>query len=1097
VTITVLTPSYPESGRTDQKIFVDGIKKNKSHSEYPASYDVVHTIAREVGRNELETVYKILKEQEQNSKDWVLFFEAPLDQHTKIRADKMHLESDILRYVIQLDFDGTYAGANSLPLQERVERAIRLMPSLEDVGMVAHLSNKAGFIDEYPNHLALRLYIELDEATVNPRLRSIFQPYGLGSEVGIDHKLFSQRRKHLIQRPQAYGTKLPKEFPERCLKIPGGKLSLKKMVRSEHYLAAAAHVEDEDKVLTTLPSNHSVPSNKELAALDAFANSDGFDKTPRHYAHFKMLSQAIWKNQNEAVILDIICGNPKILGSKTRESLEQEIQNCHAKNKKYFDTDISLKEFDYRICRNHKDLQDADLDELFEQVSHAITKDTPLGIVLRSPHGSGKTMAVLPMLYELLSKKIVNRKVSLAYVTGLRSITTGTTRKLQGTIKDIVCYLDDKHEIRQEVIEEAHSIAIGLKSLGRLNKSYDLVFVDESEDAGMWAATFDNTFHNDLVMLMAKSKVFVVADADASSLTYSLAERAQEWGHQKLAFVDNKGSWIQGTTATLLEKQHQAYDKIIDLVRDDKKVFAHVDFAKDTLLATTNALNAELGETKVVSFCAKNGCSLKLSDNYKIYGMSGLHKLSEDPEETIDYLFSKGFQAIMVSPCIQKGWRYNSTVNNFDATVGVYIYDFITAPTIVQRTQRCVGVTNHYVFIQRVTNWVDAEKYEKILEEELSNSIYGGLDAIRSNPLRHNKEISNQATIINSRHKANIKLHFYYLWAWFGGKISHLEAKNDSEYKEIKRLIASSKKQLRLEEAREYRNCPDMLKGLIDRFELFSEKQKLRIRNIELEDIVDLLKRLERYEQREIDCQKVLRTLFATEETARDWDMYGAAYLDTERWKEEEITRRSLLNNDGGGHAKIWQLLHLINTEIWNKDNKDLRNIIARDKQNPIAIQTDFIGSTQFAKAFRNYREFYLGKLPSLKKYKDPLTFYKQLIQLVFQCKVKHPKADKVSEYTNALIRYYMDIGEIKKTKETKKGTNGAIASKKVRNKIMRGIKLHPTEEDFLNNSGKIMVIYLPDILPKKYYEMYLLLQIRYQMESTKDYKREMAFEAI
>ena len=1095
MTITVLTPHFEKV--TDRKHFHNG-KSINNHYHKPKHYDVVATGARIAGEDELKDVYDVLLEQEKTNADWVLFFEAPLDEHTKIQANKMYLESDILRYVIQLDFDGTYEGANSLPLEERIELAKRLMPSIEGVGMVAHLSNKAGFIETYPNHMALRLYVELERPTGNKALRNTFEPYGLGSALGLDHTLYSERRKHLVQRPSISGDNAPLEFPTRSLKIPGKKLSLGKMVRSEHYLKAQAQMVEEEKVTTTLPSSHSVPSNKELAALDAFANSDGFDKVPRYHAHYKMLSQAIWKNQNEGVILDIICGNPKILGgSKTRESLVQQAQGIHAKNKKYFDTDISLKEFDYRICRNHKDLQDADLDELFEQVSHAITKDTPLGIVLRSPHGSGKTMAVLPMLYELLSKKIVNRKVSLAYVTGLRSITTGTTRKLQGTIKDIVCYLDDKHEIRQEVIEEAHSIAIGLKSLERLNKSYDLVFVDESEDAGMWAATFDNTFHNDLVMLMANSKVFVVADADASSLTYSLAVRAQEWGQQKLAFVDNKGSWIQGTTATLLEKQHQAYDKIIDLVRDDKKVFAHVDFAKDTLLAATNALNEELKEKKVVSFCAKNGCSLKLSDNYKIYGMSGLHKLSEDPEETIDYLFSKGFQVIMVSPCIQKGWRYNSTLNNFDATVGVYIYDFITAPTIVQRTQRCVGVTNHYVFIQRATNWVDAEKYEKILEEELSNSIYGGLDAIRRSPHRHNKEISNEATIINSRHKANIKLHFYYLWAWFGGKISHLEAKNDSEYKEIKRLIASSKKQLRLEEAREYKDSPAMLKGLIDRFELFSEEQDFRIRNIELEDIVDLLTRLERYEKREIDCQKVLRTLFATEETARNWDMYGASYLNTEIWKEESIAKRSLLNNDGGGHAKIWQLLHLINTEIWNTSNKDLRDIIAWDKQNPIAIHTEFIGSTQYAKAFGNYREFYLGKLPSLKKYKDPLTFYKKLIQLVFQCKVKHPKADKVSENTNALIRHYMDIGEIKKTKETKKGTNGPIASEKVRNKIMRGIKLHPTEEDFLNNSGKIMVIYLPDILPKKYYEMYELLQIRYQRQSTEQFKHDRAIEAI
>ena len=1095
MTITVLTPHSEKV--TDRKHFHNGDVTEKYY-QHPKYYDVVDTVAREVGEDELQNVWDVIQEQEKNNADWVLFFEAPLDKQTKIQANKMYLENDIIRWVIQLDFDGTYEGANSLSLEERVETATRLMPSLEGVGMVAHLSNKAGFKDVYPNHMALRLYVELDRPTGNKALRTIFEPYGLGSDIGIDHTLFSNRRKHLIQRPSISGDNAPLEFPTRSLKIPGGKLSLEKMVVTQHYKNYSARITEEKKVVTTLPSSHSVPSNESLSVLTKFAANGGFDRTPRHNAHFKMLAQSIWKHQNEGVILDVICDNPKILGSKDRETLESQVQSIHDRNKKYFDADISLKEFDYRISRNHKDLQDADLDELFGKVSEAITKDMPLGIILRSPHGSGKTMAVLPMLYELLSKKIDGREVSLAYVTGLRSITKGTTRKLQGTIKNIVCYLDESNDIRQEVIEEAQSIAIGCKSLERLNKSYDLVFIDESEDAGMWSATFDNTFHNDLVRLMARSKVFVLADADASSLTYSLAVRAQEYGKQKLAFVDNKGSWIQGTHCTLLEKRYQAYDKTIDLIKDDKKVFIHTDQAGDNLLAVTNALNAQIGDKKVVSFCSQKGCSLTLSGGYKIYGMSGLHEICEKPEETIDYLFSKGFQVVMVSPCIQKGWRYNSNRYNFDATVGVYIYDFITAPTIVQRTQRCVGVTNHYLYIQSASSYIDTSAYESILEQELNNSIYGGMDTLRGNHLRHNKEICNEATLINGRHKTNIKLHFNYVWSWFGGRVAHIEAKGESAYKEIKRLIASSKKELRLEEAREYRDSEDKLKGLIDRFVVFTEQKGLELVDPTLDEIVDLLKIIDKYEYAQIDCEKVLRVLFTNEDNARKWDMFGADYLDTKNWNEEAKQERSILNTDGGGHAKIWTLLHLINTEIWNTSDKDLRDVIAWDKRIPLAIHVDDIRSTEYAKVFKNYQQFYLDKLPTLKAYKDPTSYFKNLLELVFQCKVKHPKAKDLVSVTNALICHYIEKGIIKGSlKNPKPHKNQRVCADKIRAKIMRNTPLHPVEQDFLNCSGKILLVYLPELLPNRYYELYELLQIRWARGKNKTETVEKPIEVI
>ena len=61
----------------------------------------------------------------------------------------------------------------------------------------------------------------------------------------------------------------------------------------------------------------------------------------------------------------------------------------------------------------------------------------------------------------------------------------------------------------------------------------------------------------------------------------------------------------------------------------------------------------------------------------------------------------------------------------------------------------------------------------------------------------------------------------------------------------------------------------------------------------------------------------------------------------------------------------------------------------------------------------------------------------------------------------------------------------------------MRGLHINPIEQEYLNNSGKILVVHLPEILPSKYFDLYELLQMRYQRESDKSYLREQEIEAI
>lgn len=1103
MTITILTPDakqFSKNGRrkTDSKHFEKG-KADKTYYQHPYTYDVVHSIKRDPKLDELDILSDILEAQEKTNADWIQLFEGlTTDQTKSIRVTKEYLEHDIPRYIIQLDFDGEYEGANFLTIEERDDIAIKLLPVLEGVKRVAHLSNKAGFVHEYPNHLALRLYVELDRHSSNKTLRTVFEKYGLGTPIGIDHSIFSNRRKHLIQRPTVGDEYTPIEFEQRILKMPGSKLSLEKMMKTEQWKDANKDFEAMKKVASSITDSHIKASEEDLEGLNELAEDGYFDKVSRHDAHHTILARGIWKNQNEDVLMDVIVNDSRILGSKTREDLEAQCASIHKKNKKYFDSDIALKEFDYRLEVNSNDLKDADLSALLSQLTNAVRTGKPIGLICRSPHGSGKTMALLPMIYKCLAAQYPDRPIRLCYISGLRSIVTGTTRKLKADIQNIECYLEKDGTVNQQTIDTAHSIAIGAKSLERVTKTSDIVFCDESEEIGLWS-TWDNSFHNKLVEIMGQSKVFVMADADASEMTYSLAVRAQEYQQHSLAILDNAGSWIQGSSLTFLTKRYQAYDKIIEEVKAGKLVFAHVDYAGDTLLASCNALNQQLDDRKVVSFCSQKGCSLSLKDDSKVYGMQGLQQLHERPEETIDYLISKGYQVIMVSPTIQKGWRYHSPNNMFDTTVGIYIYGNITAPTIVQRTQRCVGVTDHYVFQQSASTFVDTNAYEKNLIEEMELSIYGGHAGALNSPIRHNKEILSEATLITSRCKANIKLHLYYVWQAFGGRIKHEEAKENSVYDKIRGLLKDIKKAMRLEEALQYQEDPEMLQGLIDRLTVLEDSEGTRTAaDMKTTDgIMIALARIKSYEYAQPDVEKVLRNLFSTEEQSKHWDMYGAHWINLASLDDNEKMEASLRNKEGGGHAKLWLLLDQINRNIWNVNKLDIRELRNIDRKRTIAINVDDIDDTEYHKLYMRYQNLYLDHLPTMNAYKSPKLFFKKLMELVFQCKVKYGEPKDVKNIKAGLIKDYMDRGFIKKSKNLKPNTNDRPCSDILRKHIMLGDRLSNAEQDYVNHSGKIIVLTLPQILPTAYYERYEYLSMRYEEARSKSNVKEELFEVI
>ena len=1073
MTITVLTP-YSKH-HTDRKLFKDGkVKKIKRN---PKQYILEKEIARVVGECELKKLYNTLQEQEEKNADWIILFERTLEDKRDaktIQANSEYLENDILRYVIQFDVDMELKGTNcnSLNIYERYELFKQHFPYMDGVKCVLHLSNKAGYTKHYPDHLSLRVYVELDEREGNKNLTYYLKPYhGV-----IDAEIYTNRRKHFTQRPEHEGDNPPLEFTERLAFIDGDKFSIRKMQAKDEYKHRKAESEKITKVHKEIGNRlDNDTSLKGIEELEELIKAGYFEENNRHSIHHSMIAKAIWKGQNGGKVIELIESDPRILGSKTREILESQAEAIHKKNKEYFDEDITLKDFDYREDLDCKDLKNADLSSLKEKIGEYITRGIPLILICKSPHGSGKTLALIASIMDILEEKL-NRPPTLLYCSGTRTVIKSTTKKLQQNIDGVACYLeDDGTTINHEAIQREPRLGLGLNSLHHhQNKQGDCFVCDESEEAAMWAEWKETSYFNQLIETMKNHKICLLMDADASSMTYSLATRAQNVAETHLALINNKGAFIQGTTANLLKKENNAYELMIEEIEQDNLIYAHVDFAGKTLQKVTNGINKTCKGKKAVGFCSKKGCTILETDDVSMAGLNGLARLQAEPEETIDYLVSQGYQLIMTSPCIQKGWRCNSLINRFDCTIGVYTMNIITAPTIVQRTQRFVGVTRHYIYIRPSSSYVDAERYENELGEELENSIYGGIEATIDNPFRHNKELEKEATIIKQKHLANPKLHFGYVWESFGGIINYLAQSEIKPNKMLRGHLQDAKKQLLIDQAIGLAEDEDSLNQFKRHFKtLYGDRLAKPILNTE--EIIELIKILERFEFHREDAIKFVEVLHSDKEKCKEWDMFGKGYKEIlEGLSEERKLQRSLLN-DEGFYLKAFYLMSRINEDIFGEGDITLKNIFSIGKKKIIALDVKDISQTEYHKLYQRYKNLFTGAFKSITGVKQTTPFLKALLKNVFHCSVKYgdAKPKKVVEAKEELILHYMEEGYIKKTKKAFPNKNEKPCIEILRKKIMDDKELGKVEKNYLRCSGKILVIELPDIIPNALYELY------------------------
>ena len=260
---------------------------------------------------------------------------------------------------------------------------------------------------------------------------------------------------------------------------------------------------------------------------------------------------------------------------------------------------------------------------------------------------------------------------------------------------------------------------------------------------------------------------------------------------------------------------------------------------------------------------------------------------------------------------------------------------------------------------------------------------------------------------------------------------------------------------------------------------------------------MEALTQIRRIEYSQLDVEKVLRNLFSTEEDSKEWDKFGASWRTLDNMSEDLKIEKSLLNQEGGGHAKIWLLLDKLNTEIFHPNTFDIRELRNIDKKGVIAINVDDIERTEFHKIFNNYRNLYLEHLPTMNKYKSPKEFLKKLVELVFQCKVKYGQPEDVKNVKAGLIKDYMERGFISKSKNLKPNTNDRPCSDMLRKRIMEECELSNAEKDYVNHSGKIIILTLPQVLPTHYYERYEYLSMQYEKAKNKDNLKEEPFEVI
>jgi len=1013
-----------------------------------------------------ELIYKSLDHVERNNLPWLHIPDKILkkerDGTFRLSGSHGYLATDTLRETIQFDIDLEQDGSawNSLTIEERWKVILSKLPWLDGVECVVQLSNKA-FLPTYPDKLCLRIYVRLKTPTTNLELREIFKAF----RPVIDINMFATGAVHLVQPPTCAGNVKREIVGSTLLHVPGSTLDLDDVRATDEYsigLGQAAAFTESIKGIGTWTEDC-----EEYQNLIQLAR-EGYFYQNRSTLHYQILAEAVWVNQSGEEIADLLAKDTgvkegfdysdrerkTIMGNRrTRKTLEEQLKAIKQRNIKHFISPIGDRRFDYVANDPQEaDLQNADLSDFYGRIASRLRQGGRVGAVIKSGHGSSKTTVVAPKIEEIVKHCVAQKRtMRYLYISTLKSIIKGTCPKLK-----LTCYTGDTDRPVKEIITNADRLGICLLSLQHLYgvTPFDLVVVDESEHVGFWA-DWKNDNHNRLIDILAQSRCFVLLDADASDLTYSILDRACRYHEAEKILCENTVSWIsiQSQFLNFVRKQRDIDALIADYaIDDDELCFVHVDDAdKDgsKTLSTKVELFNEIAGYEIAKKYDDNSPHKELLELYK------------DPNKTIESLYEAGIRIIIVSPVIVSGWRYTGKYR-FSKTFGIYKNDFFTAPIIIQRIQRVIEVREHFIYINPQSNWTPLAE----LEQQISD--YAGISEVRGKGLFDREldkvELKLEATSIRERFKGNVKLHLLLLWSMWGGQSRYWEycPSDERDYEALKTILVEKKEQEEYEEALAVLSNPELLEAITSYFCCKDGKQ------IEppttTDEVLELLK-IWRNEQLHYEhALEITNILVSSEADWIRWSLTGAPWIVNN-------TEQAALTNAPSefGYRVLGKLLHEIQRRLPLDLASNLIEWMAIGTT-PLVIERASLDKQNILQIADNYKTLLNNRYDFYRKNIKGSNFVASMFERVFNFEVeKTPvkKADRVKA-KHRIIEHYMRKGWLPLRKTPPVTTYIQKINKAIKAKIKAGSELTDEERIYLEDTDILVVVHHPNTQTKR-----------------------------
>ena len=1072
--------------------YIDQYGVHRKVSALPYWFEETRTYE---GSKPLLYLYNTILDIEKNNKAEILLAEKVIrkepDELFRTSVKDKYLEDSVLRNWILIDYDEGTDNCNSLTIRQRLDAAIASLPeTVRTCAMVVRLSNKA-FLPTYPHYMGLHIYVELSKPTTNARIKEVMK-----GVPGIDASIYTNGRKHYLQAPEVVGSVKRSITGDTCIYVEGTKLDLDALEEDPEVKKHKKQVKQSQKVLHGL-KDFTKSGNTSVDDLKALAEEGYYEKVTRHTEHYRILKAAEYTGQNgEAVkeaIIELGSGDGTVLGNRaSRDTLEAQLEQVQRELTEAYSYDLEEQPFeDIILDDKYHDLSLANTALLKPYMVEALRNKKRLGVQLKAPHGSGKTTVIFPELQEALREVITHRKPRILYISSYRSIITGVTKKLQ-----IACYITVDGVIEKSYICDQDELGICIRSILYIEDEIDGVYVDESEHVAFWAAWDGGTgnshgnirIYGHLTELLAQSKIFILADADSAQLSYTLLRAATKNADQKTLLYKSNASWILHNEQKVLlyRTPTQVWNQLFyDAVHHDKFCFVHTDFkdsdAKPHMTATVNAINKKAGRRIAIGFDS--------STNKKRKRWIGTY-----PNRYIRRLYKIGIRIIIVSPIIVQGWRYSDNPH-FDATYGIYTNRFFGGDLLVQRTQRVTHCGKHHMYINPSTSWTNHSQLMADVKEELGFTDIDWYEKklVTVRQGKQAKDLIAKAEAKKALVLDNPKLHFIVAWKSFGGMLEIIEYDEEEDVLELGAAISGERLAEKLRIAQTFLDDDEKLEELKYCFPVGTPIGHV-------EEVVYLLEELEKCNLTIGTATEVCRLLSSSEQDWRSWGLQGAPWQVTDI---RDIAAAPYLYSDRPTFVQLGNILNELERQLHSagvlKPDLSLLNFLSGNmdyksedtRHPPLVIHTDTLDKEPYTKIANRYRD--------IMKTRYSMIFgngaiaiekvMKQLFQKVLLCKVTVGTPENVTEAKHQLVQYYQENKII--TSKAKPSTRKLQeeAALILCNRIRQDYDLSGAENNYVKNTGKILIIRLPSLLTTRRAELY-----KWSSEATK-YRAERIYD--